>query len=119
MADAVILTPGVLRGDLIAPALGLVSKDGRVVATAVAPFDQIDVKLNLFNFAMLNQALLGTIFGSTSPRVQIPNLLALYQAGLFEVDGLITREYGLDDVQAGYDDLEAGKNIRGVVAFDD
>ncbi len=119
MADAVILTPGVLRGDLIAPALGLVSKDGRVVATAVAPFDQIDVKLNLFNFAMLNQALLGTIFGSTSPRVQIPNLLALYQAGLFEVDGLITHEYGLDDVQTGYDDLEAGRNIRGVVAFDD
>jgi len=30
MADVVILTPGVLTGDLIAPAMRLASKDGRV-----------------------------------------------------------------------------------------
>ena len=59
MADVVILTPGVLTGDLIGPAMALASKDGRVVATAIAPFDQNEVNLNLFNFAMFNQALLG------------------------------------------------------------
>ncbi len=118
MADVVVLTPGVLTGDLIAPAMQLGSKDARVVATAIAPFDQIDVKLNLFNFAMFNQALLGTVFGSASPRVQIPNLIRLYQAGILEVDGLITNEYAITEVQKGYDDLAAGKNIRGVVKFD-
>lgn len=117
MADAVILTPGVLTGDLIAPAMQLAGKDGRVVATAIAPFDQDDVKLNLFNLAMFNQALLGTVFGSCSPRVQIPNLLRLYRAGLLEVDTLITREYTLDQVQQGYDDLAAGANLRGIVRF--
>ena len=40
MADVVILTPGVLSGDLIAPAMALASKDGRVVTTAIAPFNQ-------------------------------------------------------------------------------
>ena len=40
MADVVILTPGVLTGDLVAPACSLASKDGRIVATAIAPFDQ-------------------------------------------------------------------------------
>jgi NDMA-dependent alcohol dehydrogenase len=118
MADVVILTPGVLTGDLIAPAMALASKDGRVVATAIAPFNQNQVDLNLFNFAMFNQALLGTVFGSVSPRVQIPNLLRLYEAGMFEVDELITQEYSLDQVQDGYDDLAAGTNIRGIVAFD-
>jgi NDMA-dependent alcohol dehydrogenase len=118
MADVVILTPGVLTGDLIAPALQLGSKDARVVATAIAPFDQTDVKLNLFNFAMFNQALLGTVFGSASPRTQIPNLIRLYQSGQLEVDELITHEYSLDEVQKGYDDLAAGLNIRGVVKFD-
>ncbi len=117
MADVVVLTPGVLTGELIAPAMQLGSKDARVVATAIAPFDQIDVKLNLFNFAMFNQALLGTVFGSASPRVQIPNLLRLYQDGLLEVDGLVSHEYTIDQVQQGYDDLAAGKNIRGVVNF--
>ena len=118
MADVVILTPGVLTGDLVGPAVQLSSKDGRVVATAIAPFNQEQVSLNLFNFAMFNQALLGTVFGSCSPRVQIPNLLRLYQAGLLEIDKLITNEYTLDEVQNGYDDLAAGKNIRGVVKFD-
>jgi len=118
MADAVILTPGVLTGDLIAPAMTLASKDGRVVTTAIAPSSQLDVKLNLFGFAMFNQSLLGTVFGSCSPRVQIPNLLRLYQAGILDVDGLVTQEYSLDQVQNGYDDLAAGTNIRGVVKFD-
>ena len=117
MADVVVLTPGVLTGDLIAPAMQLGSKDARVVATAIAPFDQVDVKLNLFNLAMFNQALLGTVFGSASPRVQIPNLLRLHRDGLLDVDGLVSHEYALDEVQQGYDDLAAGKNIRGVVKF--
>jgi S-(hydroxymethyl)glutathione dehydrogenase/alcohol dehydrogenase len=118
MADAVILTPGRLTGDLLAPASRLASKDGRIVVTAIAPFDQNDVSLNLFNVAMFNQSILGTVFGSTSPRVQIPNLLRLYEHGQLEVDELITREYRLEAVQAGYDDLDAGINVRGIVAFD-
>ena len=40
--------------------------------------------------------------------MQIPNLLRLYQAGILEVDDLITQEYSLDQVQNGYDDLAAG-----------
>jgi Zn-dependent alcohol dehydrogenase len=50
--------------------------------------------------------------------VQIPNLLRLYEAGMLEIDGLITQEYTLDEVQNGYDDLAAGTNVRGVVKFD-
>ena len=118
MADVVILTPGVLTGDLIAPAMALASKDGRVVTTAIAPFNQNQVDLNLFNFAMYNQTLMGTVFGSCSPRVQIPNLLRLYEAGMLDVDDLITQEYTLDQIQDGYDDLHAGTNIRGIVKFD-
>ena len=92
--------------------------DGRVVTTAIAPFNQNQVDLNLFNFAMYNQTLMGTVFGSCSPRVQIPNLLRLYEAGMLEVDDLITQEYTIDQIQDGYDDLHAGTNIRGIVKFD-
>jgi S-(hydroxymethyl)glutathione dehydrogenase/alcohol dehydrogenase len=118
MADVVILTPGVLTGDLVAPACAMASKDGRIVCTAIAPWRQQQIDFNMFNFAMFNQALLGTVFGSSSPRYQIPNLLRLYQAGILEVDEQVTQEYPLDGVQQGYDDLAAGTNIRGVVKFD-
>jgi len=117
-ADVVILTPGVLKGELIGSACALGSKDARIVVTAIAPFDQMDVQLNLFNLAMYNQALLGTVFGSASPRVQVPNLLNLYEDGRLKIDEIITQEYTLDQVQQGYDDQAAGTIIRGVVAFD-
>jgi S-(hydroxymethyl)glutathione dehydrogenase/alcohol dehydrogenase len=118
MADVVILTPGVLTGDLLGPAAAMAAKDGRIVITAIAPYAQKQVTLSLFNLAMFNQAILGTVFGSASPRVQIPNLLRLYAKGDLLIDEMITHEYTLDQVQAGYDDLEAGINIRGVVRFD-
>jgi S-(hydroxymethyl)glutathione dehydrogenase/alcohol dehydrogenase len=66
---------------------------------------------------MFNQSILGTVFGSVSPRVQIPRLLKLYEAGMLDIDDLITSEYSIENVQEGYDDLAAGKNIRGVVNF--
>ncbi|MGP0032534.1 MAG: NDMA-dependent alcohol dehydrogenase [Acidimicrobiales bacterium] len=117
-ADVVILTPGVLHGEMIAAACGVGSKDARVVVTAISPFHAMDVKLNLFNLSMYNQALLGTVFGSQSPRVQVPNLLNLFEAGQLKIDEIVSQEYSLDQVQQGYDDQAAGTIIRGVVKFD-
>ncbi|HEY2214142.1 MAG TPA: NDMA-dependent alcohol dehydrogenase [Acidimicrobiales bacterium] len=117
-ADVVILTPGVLTGDMIAQACALGSKDARIVVTSISPFSAMDVQLNLFNLAMFNQSLLGTVFGSQSPRVQVPNLLNLFEAGQLKIDEIITQEYTLDQVQQGYEDQGAGTIVRGVVKFD-
>ena len=117
LADVVILTPTRLTGDLIGPACQAGGKDARIVAVAIAPHDQTEVTLSLGMFAMYNQTLMGSIFGSQTPRIQIPKLLELYRQGHLLVDELVTNEYSLDQVQKGYDDLEAGLNIRGVVKF--
>jgi S-(hydroxymethyl)glutathione dehydrogenase/alcohol dehydrogenase len=42
----------------------------------------------------------------------------LYQAGKLKLDELITTTYTLDQVAQGYEDMHAGKNIRGVVVYD-
>lgn len=39
--------------------------------------------------------------------------------GQLELDKLITAEYTLDQVAEAYEDMHAGKNIRGVIVFDD
>ncbi|MEZ5167832.1 MAG: NDMA-dependent alcohol dehydrogenase [Acidimicrobiales bacterium] len=118
MADSVILTPGVLTGEMIAPAQFLTRKGGTIVATAVAPAMQMDVQLNLFEFAMMNKQLKGCLFGSTSPRQEIPHLLSMYQAGQLKLDEMITNTYTLDQVNEGYADMLANKNVRGVITFD-
>ena len=117
MDAAFNVLPDLTFGRLIEQARSLCAKGGRVVTTAIAPYTQNDAQLNLFSFAMFNQALLGTVFGSQNPRFQIPNLLRLYEKGLLDIDSVITQEYSLDEVQQGYDDLADGLNIRGVVKF--
>jgi len=42
-------------------------------------------------------------------------MLELYQAGALKLDELVTARYSLNQVNQGYADLVAGKNIRGVV----
>ncbi|MDY7106137.1 MAG: NDMA-dependent alcohol dehydrogenase [Actinomycetota bacterium] len=118
MANSVIVTVGVLTGDLLKPAASLAAKGGTVVTTAIAPMGQEDVKLNLFELAMFNKQIRGTIFGSGSPRSAIPELLRQYREGHLKLDELVTREYTLDEINQGYDDMHEGRNIRGVIRFD-
>jgi S-(hydroxymethyl)glutathione dehydrogenase/alcohol dehydrogenase len=115
--DVVIITVGEARSEVIEEARSITAKGGVVVAAGLAPWDQKSVDLNLFMFSMMNQELRGTVFGSEAPRLQIPRLLRLHHEGKFMIDELVTQEYTLDQVQKGYDDLEAGENIRGVIRF--
>ncbi len=117
MADATILTPGVLRGEMIQEAMDLTTKGGTVVATAIAPMSQEEVKLDLAMMTLNQKQLRGTIFGSASPNARIPELLMLYRQGKLKLDELITRRYSLDDINQGYDDMNAGINIRGIIEF--
>jgi S-(hydroxymethyl)glutathione dehydrogenase/alcohol dehydrogenase len=115
--DVVIITVGVLTGELIEQARSITAKGGVIVATSIAPVGQTTVELNVFMLAMMNQELRGTVFGSESPRVQVPRLLRLHHEGKLHIDELVTEEYSLDGVQQGYEDLASGKNVRGVVRF--
>ncbi|MEM8922883.1 MAG: NDMA-dependent alcohol dehydrogenase [Actinomycetota bacterium] len=118
MANATILTPGVLHGHLIQEAMDATTKGGTVVATAIAPMSQTDVKLDLARMTLSQKELRGTIFGSASPNAAIPELLMLYRQGKLKLDELITRRYSLDEINQGYADMNAGINVRGVIAFD-
>jgi S-(hydroxymethyl)glutathione dehydrogenase/alcohol dehydrogenase len=117
LADSVILTPGVLYGELLGQALSLVGKNGTCVVTAIAPMAQMQADINLFELAMWQKEVRGVIFGAGNPRFDIPNLLALYRSGQLKLDELITQTYRLDQINEGYQDMRDGKNIRGVITF--
>ena len=118
MADAVILTPGVMYGNLLGPALTLTAKGGTCVVTAVAPMTQATADINLFELAMWQKEVRGVLFGAGNPRYDIPHLLGMYQAGQLKLDELVTQTYSLDQINDGYQDMRDGKNIRGVIVFD-
>jgi NDMA-dependent alcohol dehydrogenase len=118
MADKVIMTPGVMYGELMAQAQTLTGKGGTMVVTAVAPITQGESSINLFNLAMFNKEVKGTIFGSLTPRNDIPRLLDMYRGGSLKLDELITTRYSLDQINEGYQAMRDGTNLRGVIVYD-
>ncbi len=115
MADKVIMTPGVLYGDMMALGTQLAGKGGTIVVTGIAPMTQTQSAVNLFELAMWNKEIKGTIFGSLNPRRDIPALLNMYRDGSLKLDELITRTYTLEQINEGYQAMRDGENIRGVI----
>lgn len=116
MADKVIMTPGVMHGEMMDLGTKLAGKGGTIVVTGIAPMDQGTSSVNLFELAMWNKEIKGTIFGSLNPRADIPKLLGMYRDGQLKLDELITSTYQLDDINEGYRAMRDGENIRGVIA---
>jgi Zn-dependent alcohol dehydrogenase len=117
MADKVIMTPGVLYGEMMELGTKLAGKGGTIVVTGIAPMDHGTSSVNLFELAMWNKEIKGTIFGSLNPRADIPKLLGMYREGQLKLDELITKTYALDEINEGYRAMRDGENIRGVVTY--
>ena len=73
--------------------------------------------INLFDLTLWEKQVVGSLFGSGNPRYDIPKLIGLWREGQIDLDGLVTKTYTLDGVNEGYEDMRAGKNIRGVMVY--
>jgi NDMA-dependent alcohol dehydrogenase len=117
MADVCVVTTDSAEGAYVAQALSLVGKRGRVVMTAIPHPTDTTVDMSLFDLTLYEKQVRGCLFGSCNPRTDIFRMLELYQAGRLKLDELITREYHLEDVNQGYEDLHNGLNLRGLIRF--
>jgi S-(hydroxymethyl)glutathione dehydrogenase/alcohol dehydrogenase len=117
MADKAIITVGRIEGTMIGEMMALIGKGGTGVVTSMGDMMAADVTLSLFELSMLQKRLQGSIFGGGNPRSDIPKLLGLYREGKLKLDELITKTYKLEDINQGYADMNAGKNIRGVIMY--
>ena len=119
MADKVIMAMGVGRGDLFGQAMDLTAKLGRVVVTNIHPYSETQITISMSLLTGWEKQIVGSLFGSANPRVDIPGLLELDRRGQFDLEALVTRTYPLEGVNEGYHDLREGMNIRGVLVLDD
>jgi Zn-dependent alcohol dehydrogenase len=113
-----LLTMGVLEGRHIDEALNIVRKGGAVVMTAIASMADVTANLSMCMMTLFQKRLLGSLYGEANPRADIPRLLNLYRDGKLLLDETVTAEYKLNDINQGYDDMLAGRNIRGVLIHD-
>jgi S-(hydroxymethyl)glutathione dehydrogenase/alcohol dehydrogenase len=119
MAKKVIVTVGELKGEDVDSYMNITAKSGTCVLTAIGSLLDTQVTLNLALLTLMQKNLQGTIFGGGNPYYDIPQLLSMYKAGKLNLDDMITRQYKLEQINEGYQDMLEGRNIRGVIRYTD
>ncbi|HLS49974.1 MAG TPA: NDMA-dependent alcohol dehydrogenase [Actinomycetaceae bacterium] len=116
LAENAIITISQLNDQVLHDALRIVGKAGQVTVTAVGPGIIKEHPGMLIGYQRRIQ---GAIFGGCNPLYHVPLLASMYLNGQLKLDELITRRYKLEEINQGYQDMNDGKNIRGVIIFDD
>lgn len=103
--------------ETIAQAYTATAKLGTTVVIGLTPAHFEELPISPLNLVLSQKTLMGTIYGTSNALVEIPKLLNMYRHGQLRLDELVTRTYTLDQINQGYEDMLAGKNIRGVIVF--
>ena len=118
MANSTLVTVDVTTAQVIADAVSLVGKGGKVALTALSPITATDVQFPIFELIAYEKQIIGCLFGHSNPRSDIPRMLSMYRDGKLMLDELVTRTYTLEQINEGYEAMRTHKNIRGLVLYD-
>jgi S-(hydroxymethyl)glutathione dehydrogenase/alcohol dehydrogenase len=69
-------------------------------------------------YLITGRRVIGASFGGVKGRDQVPELIDRYMAGDIDVDSFISHRMPLDDVNRGFELMEAQDGIRSVIRFD-
>jgi NDMA-dependent alcohol dehydrogenase len=117
-ADSAIVCVGVTTGEQVAQAVDSIRKAGTCVLTGLPrAADDGSLPVSLRHIVLFQKRLQGSLFGASSPSKDIPALLELYRQGRLKLNELITTRYPLEGLNEGYEDMRAGRNLRGIIDY--
>jgi S-(hydroxymethyl)glutathione dehydrogenase/alcohol dehydrogenase len=118
-ADKAVVSVGTVDSEVVDQAFTIIGKAGTVVLTSMGGgFRDRTIQLPAQVATLWKKTIKGSLFGDCNPTTDIPRLLGLYRSGDLRLDELITRRYTLEQVNEGYEDLLAGRNIRGLIVHE-
>lgn len=65
----------------------------------------------------MQKSLIGSLYGTTRPRLDLLTLMDMHNAGKLMLDELITRTYPLDQINEAYGALIRGEVARSLIVF--
>ncbi|WP_279100687.1 S-(hydroxymethyl)mycothiol dehydrogenase [Gordonia bronchialis] len=86
-----------------------------VVVLVGVPTPEMTLELPLVDFFSRGGALKSSWYGDCLPERDFPMLVDLYEQGRLPLDKFVTERVGLNDVEAAFSAMEAGKVLRSVV----
>ena len=113
-ADVVLEMAGSVRA---LEAAWKMTKRGGTTVTAGLPPPEAALAVNVVNLVAEERTLKGSYIGTAIPSRDIPRYIALFREGRLPVDRLLTGVVTLDQINAAFDDLHAGRAVRTVIRF--
>ncbi|TKK86631.1 zinc-binding dehydrogenase [Herbidospora galbida] len=102
------------RPDTLETAFEALRPGGTLVAVGLGKVGQtFNVPVNLL--VQREKRVIGSLYGSANPLVDLPKIFELYLAGRLPLDLLIGRRYRLDQINEAFADLTGGAVGRGVI----
>ena len=104
----------------VVPAMELsyrVTKRGGTTVTASLPHPQHNWPLQQVSLVAEERTVKGSYIGSCVPARDVPRYIALYLAGKLPINKLLGERLKLDDINRGFDKLDAGESMRDLVVF--
>jgi S-(hydroxymethyl)glutathione dehydrogenase / alcohol dehydrogenase len=111
-ADYVFVTVGAKAA--FVQSLGLVARSGTLVLVGMPP-DGMTIDIDPGFIAQDNLRVLGSKMGDSRIKVDIPKLVALYEAGRLKLDELITERFSLDQINDAMSKARSGEAVRNVI----
>ena len=97
-------------------AVDMVRKRGTAVIVGIAPAGDA-AALEPVGITRFEKTIRGCYYGSAHPRQDMPRIADWYSRGLLDIYGLVTRRYGLAEINRAYEDIETDAVGRGVIVF--
>jgi S-(hydroxymethyl)glutathione dehydrogenase / alcohol dehydrogenase len=91
-------------------------RGGTTCVIGVGGMDQ-QVSFNAFELFFAERTFVGSYYGSADVRTDFDRVLRLWKQGRLDLEGMISRRIGLDDVNDAITALKAGEVIRQVITF--
>lgn len=104
------------RSETVLTTFKLIRRGGRAVIVGISDMDD-KLTLPVYEIPLLEKSILGCYYGSANVKVELITLLDLYKTGRLKLDQLITNRYSLEQINKGFEDMESGKNARGVIIY--
>ncbi len=114
-ADYVFVTVGAKSA--IESAQNYITKTGTIVIVGMTGVG-VTAEFDPLSLADWGQKLVGSKMGNTILSVDVPDVLALYKAGKYKLDPLISGHFKLEQINEALDEVKRGKAIKNVIMFD-
>jgi S-(hydroxymethyl)glutathione dehydrogenase/alcohol dehydrogenase len=104
------------RSDTIRQAFDMTRRAGTCTIVGAGGFEDM-VQFSAMQLMYEAKTLRGCVYGATDPARDFPEMVRLQQCGQLDLEALVTRRIGLDEVDDAFRAMQAGEVARSIILY--